>query len=284
MPLETLTGAGIGLRRALLPAFKEHPNLEPVQFMEIAPENWINLGGKNRRDFYRFAEQFPIIMHGLSLSIGGPDELNIALVQAIKQFKQSFHCPLYSEHLSYCTDGGQLYDLMPIPFTEAAALHVIERVNKVQDILGERMALENVSYYTSQPGSEMTELEFITQVITQADCHLHLDVSNVYVNGVNHGYNAKNFIESLPSERIVYGHIAGHDRKSEDLIIDTHGADVIDPVWELLEYSYQCHGVFPTLLERDFDFPALEFLLAEVKQIDAIQAKFQSPHDKQSQL
>lgn len=284
MPIKPLTGAGIGLRRALLPAFKEHPDLAPVQFMEIAPENWINLGGKNRHDFYRLAEQFPIVMHGLSLSIGGPDELNVALVQAIKQFKQTFNCPLYSEHLSYCTDGGQLYDLMPIPFTEAAALHVIERVNKVQDILGERMALENVSYYATQPGSDMTELEFINRVISQADCHLHLDVNNVYVNSVNHGYDARKFISALPSERIAYGHIAGHDRKSENLIIDSHGADVIDPVWELLDYSYQCHGVFPTLLERDFDFPALESLLAEVNQISTIQTKFQSPHAKQSQL
>ncbi len=284
MPIKPLTGAGIGLRRALLPAFKEHRDLSPVQFMEIAPENWINLGGKNRRDFYRFAEQFPIVMHGLSLSIGGPDELNVALVQAIKKFKQTFHCPLYSEHLSYCTDGGQLYDLMPIPFTEAAALHVIERVNRVQDILGERMALENVSYYATQPGSEMTELEFINQIISQADCHLHLDVNNVYVNSVNHSYDAREFISALPSERIAYGHIAGHDRKSDDLIIDTHGADVIDPVWELLDYSYQCHGVFPTLLERDFDFPAIDSLLAEVNHISVIQAKFQSSHARQSQL
>ncbi|KAA3639136.1 MAG: DUF692 domain-containing protein [Proteobacteria bacterium] len=276
----TLSGAGLGLRRALIPALESANNLAAIDFMEVAPENWLKLGGRYRQAFDRLAERFPVVLHGLSLSIGGPDPLNTDLIQSVKQFKQQYQCPLYTEHLSYCTDGGQLYDLMPIPFNSETAQHVITRVKQVQDILGERMALENASYYLRQPGSDMTELAFILTILDEADCFLHLDVNNVYVNSINHGYDARDFIQQLPTDRIVYGHIAGHEQKSEDLIIDTHGSDVIDPVWDLLNFSYQQHGVFPTLLERDFDFPELHDLLNEVQQIKHIQQQQKTHHVK----
>jgi len=282
MQLSDLTGAGLGLRRSILPALEQSPDLSVIEFMEVAPENWIKLGGHHRDLFDSMANRFPIVLHGLSLSIGGPDPLNLDLIQQVKEFKQQYHCPLYTEHISYCSDGGQLYDLMPIPFNQATADYVSDRVKQVQDILGERMALENASYYLRQPGSDMTELDFILNLLDQADCYLHLDVNNVYVNAINHGYDPTAFIRQLPTDRIVYGHIAGHEQKSEDLIIDTHGSDVIDPVWSLLEYSYQQHGVFPTLLERDFDFPTLDSLLNEVKQIKSIQTQYQTHYVRHS--
>lgn len=269
-----ISGAGIGLRRGLVSPFQSYGDLNPVQFMEVAPENWMTVGGQAGKDFRAFAEQYPMVLHGLSLSIGGPDELNVSFVKALKKFKDAIKAPIYSEHLSYCTDGGQLYDLMPIPFTEAAADYVAERVLRVQDILGERMALENVSYYLSQPNSEMSEIDFINHVINKADCLLHLDVNNIYVNSINHRYDAYEFLNQLPTERIAYIHIAGHYDEAEDLIVDTHGAAVIENVWQILEYTYKKFGVFPTLLERDFNFPPVSELIAEVSRIDALQQKY----------
>ncbi len=277
-----ISGAGIGLRRGLVSPFQSHGDLNPVKFMEVAPENWMTVGGKAHHDFRAFAEQYPMILHGLSLSIGGPDELNVAFVKALKKFKESINAPIYSEHLSYCTDGGQLYDLMPIPFTQEAADYVADRVLQVQDILGERMALENVSYYLRQPNSEMTEIEFINYVINKADCYLHLDVNNIHVNSVNHRYDPYEFLNQLPTNRIAYIHIAGHYNEADDLIVDTHGAAVIEKVWQILEYTYQNHGVYPTLLERDFNYPPVADLLREVSRIDALQQKYSASHDQQA--
>lgn len=286
MKITDISGSGIGLRRGLLSPFQSYGNLNPVQFMEVAPENWMTIGGKSGHIFRAFAEQFPMILHGLSLSIGGPDELNTTFVKAVKKFKDEINSPIYSEHLSYCSDGGQLYDLMPIPFTEEAVKHVVERVLRVQDILGERMALENVSYYLRQPESEMSEIEFINAVIKGADCLLHLDVNNIYVNSVNHRYDPFQFLDALPTDRIAYIHIAGHYNDAEDLIVDTHGAKVIEKVWQILEYTYQNHGVYPTLLERDFNYPPVNELLNEVSRIDSLQQQYQKqdqhPNDQQA--
>lgn len=276
------SGAGIGLRRGLVSPFQSYGDLSPVQFMEVAPENWMTVGGKAGKEFHEFAERYPMVLHGLSLSIGGPDPLNEAFVKALKVFKESINSPIYSEHLSYCTDGGQLYDLMPIPFTEAAADYVAERVLRVQDILGERMALENVSYYLTQPNPEMTEIEFINHVINKSDCLLHLDVNNIHVNSVNHRYDPFEFLDQLPTDRIAYMHIAGHYNEADDLIVDTHGAAVIEKVWKILEYTYKNYGVFPTLLERDFNYPPVADLLAEVSRIDALQDKYTNPNEQQA--
>lgn len=267
-----LSGAGIGLRRALVSPFLSHGDLSPVDFMEIAPENWITVGGRSGKQLRKFAEKYPMVLHGLSLSIGGPDELDETFVRAIKRFKQEINSPLYTEHLTYCTDGGQLYDLMPIPFTQEAADYVVERILRVQDLMGEQIGMENASYYLTQPGSEMTEQDFLNYVLHQADCLLHLDVNNIYVNSVNHGYDATNFLKNIPGDRIAYIHIAGHHHEAEDLIVDTHGAEVINPVWKLLEQAYELYGVQPTLLERDFNFPPVTELLAEVANIKTLQS------------
>jgi uncharacterized protein (UPF0276 family) len=284
MKISDISGAGIGLRRGLVSPFLSHGDLSPVKFMEVAPENWMTVGGQAGRTFRRFAEQYPMILHGLSLSIGGPDELNVPFVKAVKKFKDEIKAPIYSEHLSYCTDGGQLYDLMPIPFTEEAVQHVADRIMQVQDILGERMAMENVSYYLAQPGAEMSEIEFINAVIKKADCLLHLDVNNVYVNSVNHRYDPFEFLDQLPVDRIAYIHIAGHYDEAEDLIVDTHGADVIEQVWQILEHTYRTHGVFPTLLERDFNYPPVADLLAEVSRIDRLQQQHADDRHEQQAI
>ena len=267
-------GAGLGLRRALLGPLRSS-GLGPVDFMEVAPENWMSVGGRFGAAFREFTQQVPFACHGLSLSIGGPSPLDETFLQRLRKFLDEHSIRCYSEHLSYCTDDGHLYDLMPIPFTSEAVAYVAGRIRRVQDILERRIAIENVSYYAA-PGAELTEIEFITAVLQEADCDLLLDVNNIYVNSVNHRYDAIEFLRALPGERIAYGHIAGHYNEADDLIVDTHGADVIPGVWDILEEAYQAFGVFPTLLERDFNLPPIEELMAEVGHIKDLQQKWQA--------
>ncbi len=238
--------------------------------MEAAPENWIGVGGRFGRQFRELAERYPLVLHGLSLDIGGPDPLDSGLVSAIRDLMDEFDVPIYSEHLTYCAAEGHLYDLLPIPFTEEAVAYVAERVRQVQDILGRKIALENASYY-AQPTADLSEPEFVRAVLEESDCDLLLDVNNIYVNAINHRYDPVAFMDALPLERVRYIHVAGHYDEAEDLKVDTHGTSVIDPVWSLLAQAYERVGVVPTLLERDFNLPPLEDLLREVEQIRALQ-------------
>ena len=244
---------------------------EHIQFMEVAPENWINVGGRYGKAFREYSEKFPFVLHGLSLSVGSPAPLDWNLLTQIKQFMAEHSIRFYTEHLSYCSDHGHLYDLMPIPFTREAVDYVADRILQIQDFLGQRIAMENVSYYAA-PQQEMTEIEFTNAVLEKADCSLLLDVNNIHVNSINHGYDAKQFLAALPGHRVVYGHIAGHYNEADDLRVDTHGADVIEPVWDLLQSAYQQFGVFPTLLERDFNIPPVDQLMLEIDRIKALQA------------
>jgi len=268
-------GTGLGLRRALLgPLQDADPDLlaNTVDFMEVAPENWIGVGGRYGRAFRSFTERFPFVCHGLSLSLGGPAPLDETLLRRIKGFLDEHDIRCYTEHLSYCADAGHLYDLMPIPFTEEAVGYVAARIRRTQDVLERRIGIENVSYYAA-PGAELSEIEFINAVVTEADCDLLLDVNNIYVNSINHRYDPLAFLRAMPGERIAYGHIAGHWEEAEDLRVDTHGADVIDDVWDLLDAAYEHFGPYPTLLERDFNFPAVPDLLAEAGRIRAAQKR-----------
>lgn len=281
-----VSGAGLGLRRALLgplQAYDPGTLQDHIGFMEVAPENWINVGGQRRKFFQNFTEKFPFVCHGLSLSIGGPSPLDQTFIHKLRQFIDEYKIRTYSEHLSYCTDEGHLYDLMPIPFTAEAVGYVAGRIKQVQDMIGQRMAIENVSYYAA-PGAELSEIDFINAVISEADCDLLLDVNNIFVNSVNHRYDPVEFLKALPGERISYGHIAGHFNEAEDLIVDTHGADVIADVWDLLDKAYELFGVFPTLLERDFNIPPVGQLLTEVRKIKAIQDKWSLHETKQDYL
>lgn len=271
-----VTGAGLGLRREKLDEMLEH-KLSPVDFMEVAPENWINVGGSFGKKFRQFTEKYDFLCHGLSLSIGSPAPLDEDFIRAIGEFMKKHDVKHYSEHLTYCSDDGHLYDLLPIPFSEEAVHYVAERIRRAQDILQQEISMENASYYTPAPGKEMEEIEFLNAVLDEADCGLLLDVNNIYVNSVNHSYDPIEFLKQLPAERIRYAHIAGHYNEADDLIVDTHGADIIDPVWDILDKAYEHFGVFPTLLERDFNIPAVPELLKEVRQIADAQAKWQEP-------
>lgn len=273
-------GAGLGLRRSIAGPLADRPSAE-IDFMEVAPENWLGVGGRYGKQFRAFTERYPFVFHGLSLSIGGPAPLDEAFLHKLKRFMQLHNIRCYSEHLSYCSDDGHLYDLMPIPFTEEAVYYVAGRIKQVQDILEQRIVMENVSYYAA-PGKEMEEIEFINAVLREADCDLLLDVNNIYVNSINHAYDAEQFLLNLPAERIRYIHVAGHYNEAEDLIVDTHGADVIDPVWALLEKTYQRFGVIPTLLERDFNLPPIPELLKEIDTIHRLQDNWQRKPEARS--
>ncbi len=283
--LADIKGVGLGLKRELIPQIQRLFNdddipdakIANINFVEIAPENWIGAGGKAAADLAWFVERYPIVCHGLCLSLGGPDPLNIAFLKQVKSFLSANKIPLYTEHLSYCSDiqhgkAGYLYDLLPIPFTEEAVKYVAQRIRQTQDILEQRIAVENASFYVAAPISTMDEPTFIKAVLVEADCDLHLDINNIYVNSVNFGFGAMEFLRQIPKDRIVYSHIAGHLQVEPDLLVDTHGENIIPPVWNLLEEAYQLFGTFPTLLERDTNIPPLTELLPEIDKIAKIQS------------
>jgi uncharacterized protein len=271
MSKDFLQGAGLGLRRSMLDDICQLQQ-GGIDFLEVTPENWMGLGGAYGRKLRELVERYPMACHGLSLNVGGPAPLDEKFIGDLKAILDNCESAFFSEHLSYCADDGHLYDLMPIPFTEEAVDYVARRIQQVQERLERRIAIENVSYYAA-PAQQLEEVDFINAVISRADCDLLLDVNNIYVNSVNHGYDPCSFIAALPAERIAYMHIAGHYRESESLIVDTHGAEVIDPVWSLLDFTYQTLGVKPTLLERDFNFPPIDELLKEVTTIRDFQNK-----------
>jgi uncharacterized protein (UPF0276 family) len=269
MTSKHLSGVGLGLRRDMLDELL--PDIPPsVDFWEVAPENWIPIGGKYQKNLNQFTSACNFVSHGLSLSIGSPEPIDVNFVKNVKTFLDKHQILYYSEHLSYCSGQGHLYDLMPIPFTQEAVKHVVERIKQVQDIIERPLLLENVSYYAA-PGQEMSEQEFTLSVLNESGCLMLLDVNNIYVNSINHGYDAQAFLAAMPTGKIVYGHIAGHYDEADDLKIDTHGADIIEPVWQLLRTAYEIHGVFPTLLERDFNIPPINELLLEMEKIRTIQ-------------
>jgi uncharacterized protein (UPF0276 family) len=244
---------------------------DEIDFMEVAPENWIHVGGKLGKKLRFFTERYPFVIHGLSLSIGAPSPLNEQLVRDVKDFMATHDIRLYSEHLSACGDDGQLYDLMPIQFTEDAVSWVAGRVRRVQDILEQRIALENVSFYAPLD-TTLSEREFLLAVLEEADCDLMLDINNIVVNSINHRYDASEFLQAMPAERIRYFHLAGHYVEDEDLRIDTHGSPVGAQAWSLLEEAYALFGPVPTLRERDFNIPPIEELLGEVGRIRELQS------------
>ncbi|MFT4823059.1 MAG: hypothetical protein ACJASY_002117 [Halioglobus sp.] len=274
-PVRELQGAGLGLRRALLGPLLSMQH-DSVDFMEVAPENWIGVGGRFGKQFRELAERYTIGFHGLSLDIGGPDPIDVELVQSVRELMDEIEAPIYSEHLTYCAAQGHLYDLLPIPFTEEAVHYVASRVKQVQDIIGQPLVLENASYY-AQAHTDLTESEFVTAVLEEANCELLLDVNNIYVNSINHRYNALKYLDSLPLDRVRYIHVAGHFNEAEDLKVDTHGDDVIEDVWELLAAAYERIGSVPTLLERDFNLPPISDLLEEVGRIRTLQEVHSQP-------
>lgn len=295
-----LQGAGLGYRRDLADDFLNLSSNNAIQFMEVAPENWVKMGGAARYKFDQAAERYPLAVHGLSLSLGGQAPLDRELLKNTKALMTQYNSTFFSEHLSYCECEGHLYDLLPMPFTEEAVKHVAQRIRYVQDFLGLQISLENTSYYLHSPTSTMNEVEFLNAIAQEADCSIHLDVNNIYVNGINHGLlDPYVFLDQVDVKRVNYIHIAGHDeehsaaqvvedlegesfnkikgayRHLPELLIDTHGEAVKGTVWDLLEYAYQrLPAIPPTLLERDFNFPPFAELYAEVEHIAQLQQKY----------
>lgn len=241
-----------------------------IDFIEIAPENWINLGGYWRKKLKAITEKYPLNCHGLSLSIGSPEELNWDFLKDVKVFLKECNIQIYSEHLSFSsTENAHLYDLLPIPFRKDAVKHISEKIHQVQDFLEMPLTLENVSYYTSV-GAEMSEVEFINEIFETSGCRMLLDVNNVYVNSFNHSYKAEDFITNLDLSKVQYIHMAGHTQVSDTLIIDTHGEEIIDPVYDLFEFTMKKLPPMQILLERDFNFPEISILKQELQTLREI--------------
>lgn len=260
------------MRRDISEEILESKILTP-DFLEFAPENWMGVGGNWKRTLDRAVSSYDVTCHGLSLSLGSPEELDWKFIGELKTFLDENHVEIYSEHLSYTkSQNAHLYDLLPLPFRMDAVEHVASRIIQVQDFLGRPLAIENVSYYTPV-AAEMTEAEFIGEIVERAGCKLLLDVNNVFVNAFNHKYDAREFISKLPLDQVAYLHMAGHELVEPDLIIDTHGQPIADPVYELFEWTIQRMDQVPVLLERDYNFNELEELQAELMYLKTLIAK-----------
>lgn len=262
---------GLGYRRDFAEEFLG--NSIEADFVEFAPENWMNIGGYWKKQINQIAEKYPILCHGLSLSIGSPDPLDMNFLKKLKQFLNEYKVEVYSEHLSFAKcDNAHLYDLLPIPFREDAAKHVVQKIKQLQDFLERPFVMENVSYYTPV-AAEMTEVEFITTIVNESSCQLLLDVNNVYVNAFNHKYDPYSFIEKLPLDKVAYIHMAGHEQFEPDLIIDTHGEAIIDPVYDLFDWTIEKIKPVPVLLERDFNIPEMDELNRELTRLRSMTSK-----------
>ena len=255
-------GFGLGLRPDHYDAILAE--LPAVGFFEALTENYLIPGGKPLDYLDRIRDEYPVVLHGVSLSIGSSQPLDREYLKALKALNQRVQPAWTSDHLCWTgTDGVNLHDLMPLPYTEEALEHLVPRIREVQDFLGERLLLENVSSYVSYRSSELTEWEFLAELSARADCLLLLDVNNVYVNSVNHGFNADDFIRGLPLQRVAQIHLAGHDHQGS-FIIDTHDAPVADPVWDLYRRTRERFGAVSTMIERDANIPPLGELLDEL--------------------
>ncbi len=270
------TGVGIGLRAPLVDDLLDAPPPE-LRFVEVAPENYIARGGRYPADLRRVAARWPVVAHGLSMSLGGVDRLDRDYLHRLRGFLRDIGSPWHSDHLSFGVVGGvALHELLPVPFTRAAAEHVAARVREAQDVLGLPMAVENITYYAT-PGAEMDEGDFIGEVLRSSGCKLLLDVNNVYVNAKNHGFEPLSVLSKLPLAEVVQIHVAGHDASDPELTIDTHAEAISDGVYSLLEWTLARTGPLPVLLERDDDFPPWSELCDEVRRLDGIVQRARAP-------
>ena len=236
----------------------------PVDWFEVITENYLVGGGRPLHFLDAICARFPIVMHGVSLSIGSTSPLDLDYIEGVRNLAARCEPEWVSDHLCWTgTDGVNLHDLLPLPYTEEALAHVVPRVAEVQDRLGRPLVLENVSSYISYTASAMTEWEFLAELTRRTDCRLLLDVNNVYVSSRNHGFDPRAFIDGIPTARIQQFHLAGHLDLGTH-VIDTHDAPVCEAVWDLYAYALRRHGPVSTLLERDDHIPPLEELVAEL--------------------
>jgi uncharacterized protein len=256
-------GFGLGLRVDHYEALLDEPG--DVEWLEIISENYLVPGGRPLRWLERFRERFPLVMHGVSLSIGGTDPLDLDYLDQLAELARQVQPAWVSDHLCWTgVDGVNLHDLMPLPYTEEALAHVVDRVRRVQDRLGRRILLENVSSYISFAQSQLTEWEFLGAVAERADSLILLDINNVHVSAHNHGFSALDYLDGLPASRIQQFHLAGHEHGGS-LLIDTHDAPVVDAVWNLYQDAVRRFGYVSTMIERDDHIPPLAELRAELE-------------------
>lgn len=261
-------GYGLGLRVDHYPNFLHEP--PAIDWLEILSENYMVPGGLPLHNLDRIRERYPMVMHGVSLSIGSTDPLNPDYLKQLKALAQRVEPAWISDHLCWTgVEGRNLHDLMPLPYTEEGVRHVAERVQQVQDYLGRRILLENVSSYVSYPQAEMAEWEFLAAIAERADCLILLDINNIYVSSFNHDFAAHDYIDHMPPARVQQFHLAGH-RNLGNLIIDTHDEAIIDPVWALYAHATRRFGAVATMIERDDNIPPLPELLAELDHARAI--------------
>lgn len=261
------TSKGIGLRSEHIYLLCQLPDHPDIDFLELAPENWMNMDGLKREQLQQIAKHYPLVAHGLSLSIGDGQPLNKAFVKKVAAFLDEFNIDIYSEHLSFSRDAqGYLYELLPIPRYKESIAYLVDRIHCVQDIVQRPLVLENISYYHSY-GKEIPEGEFIAEIVERSGCQLLIDINNVYVNSRNHNYCPFDMLATLPSEAICYYHIAGHLKEREDFLLDTHGKPVQQEVIDLARYAYAQQGSRPLLLERDHHVPPLVVLTEELRTI-----------------
>lgn len=264
-------GVGIGLRQAIAePLLTSEPAPE-IRFVELHPENYVERGGRFRSMLERAQARWPVLTHGLTLGVGAVEPFDRQYTHTLKRFLTEIDAPWHSEHLCFSSpDGVMLHDLMPLPFTHEAVEVAVARICELRDAIERPVAIENISYYAHPGQAELTEAEFLLEVLERADAKLLLDVNNVFVNCTNHDQDPLRFIEQMPLERVVQLHVAGHSRRDNGLIIDTHGEPVLDSVYALLEQTLKRTGPLPVLLERDQNFPSFEELRAELQRIHAI--------------
>ncbi|EPJ1876684.1 DUF692 domain-containing protein (plasmid) [Klebsiella pneumoniae] len=259
-------GAGIGLRAEHITTLLQQPRRKDIDFLELAPDNWMNIGGAKKEQLTDIASKYSLIAHSLSLSIGDICPLNEDYINDIRRFLDEYNIDVYSDHLCFSRDQqGYLYDLLPVPGFPDTLPYLAERIDRVQNLLGRQLVLENVSSYHRYEG-EMPEAEFWCELLHRSGCGMLLDINNVYVNAFNHGFDALAYIRSIPTDSIVYYHIAGH-LEFEEFRLDTHGMPVLDEVLKLAKETFRIHGARPLLLERDNNVPPLNELCAELAEI-----------------
>lgn len=268
-----LGGVGLGLRWDFLEEVLDAPPAD-VAFFEVSPENYLGRGGYYPAALERIAERYPIVTHGLTLSIGAIAEPDAAYLSALEAEVSRLGSPWHSDHVCFSSSGGRvLHELLPLKFSHENARRVAERARRMSDLLERPFALENITYYVHPGKPELSELQFFQEVLAQSNARLLLDVNNAYVNARNHGTDARQFIAGLPLERVTEIHVAGHEALSDGMLLDTHGEPIADPVLELLEWTIERVGDVPILLERDNNVPSLSELLLEVRALEAIRVR-----------
>ena len=267
-------GFGLGLRPEHYEDILEQK--PSIDWFEILTENYLIPGGKPLYYLDKIRQDYPVVMHGVSLSIGSTDPLDRSYLKELKALAERAEPVWISDHLCWTgVNGLNMHDLLPMPYTSEAIAHIVSRIKEVQDYLGRQILIENVSSYLTYIQSEISEWEFISEIVKQADCYILLDVNNIYVSSINHGFNALDYINAMAAERVVQIHLAGHSNHG-NYIIDTHDAPIIEPVWELYAKTIAKFGQVSTMIERDDNIPPLAELLLELNEARKIMAATQS--------